>query len=81
MVDVSKLTPSQRQQHAIMVLHHYPELCNKNDPSSMFVSPPLIPNIESLSQSTISSLGSGLFFGNRAAVNIQKQNKSVLADT
>ena len=46
MVDVSKLTPAQRQQHAVMVLEHYHELCHTNDPSSTFVSPPPIPNIE-----------------------------------
>ena len=34
MVDVSKLTPAQRQQHAVMLLEHYHELCNINDPSS-----------------------------------------------
>ena len=61
MVDVSKLTPAQRQQHAVMLLQHYHKLCNTNDPSSTFVSPPPIPNIESLSQSTISSLDSGSF--------------------
>ena len=33
MVDVSKLTPAQRQHHAVMLLHHYHELCNMNDPS------------------------------------------------
>ena len=54
MVDVSKLSPAQRQQHAVMLLQNYHELCNTNDPSSMFVSPPTIPNIEPLSQSTIS---------------------------
>ena len=53
MVDVYKLTPAQRQQHAVMLLDHYHELCNMNDPSSKFVSPPHIPNIESFSQSTI----------------------------
>ena len=53
MVDVSKLTPAQRKQHAVMLLHHYHELCNTNEPSSMFVSPPPIPSIESFSQSTI----------------------------
>ena len=46
MVDVSKLTPAQRQQHAVMLLEYYQELCNTNDPSSTFVSPPPIPNIE-----------------------------------
>ena len=39
-----------------MLLEHYHELCNTNDPSSTFVSPPPIPNIESFSQSNISSL-------------------------
>ena len=33
MVDVSKLKPAQRQQHAVMLLQHYHELCNTNDPS------------------------------------------------
>ena len=61
MVDVSKLTPAQRQQHDVMLLEHYHGLCNTNDPSSTFVSPPPIPNIESFSQSTISSLDSGSF--------------------
>ena len=45
MVDVSKLTPEKQQQHAVMLLQHYHELCNTNDPSSMFVYPPPIPNI------------------------------------
>ena len=54
MVDVYNLTPEQRQQHDVMLLQHYHELCNTDDPSSMFVSPPPITNIESLSQSTIS---------------------------
>ena len=58
-VDVSKLTVEQRQEHAVMLLQHYEELCNTNDPSSMFASPPPLPNIATLSQSTISSLGSG----------------------
>ena len=71
MVDVSKLTPVQRQQHAVMLLGHYHEWCNTNDPSSTFVSPPHIPNIESDSQSTISYLDSGSFDGNRADGNIQ----------
>ena len=72
MVDVSKLTPSQRQQHAVMLLHHNHELCNMNDPSSIFVSPPPITNIESLSQSTISSPDSGSFGRNQSDVNIQQ---------
>ena len=33
MVDVSKLTPAQQQQHAVMLLQHYHELCNTKDPS------------------------------------------------
>ena len=46
----------------------------------MFVSPPPIPNIESLSQSTISSLGSGSFFRNRYDVNIKQQTTLEVAD-
>ena len=76
MVDVSKLTPAQRQQHAVMLLEHYHELCNTNDPSSTFVSPPSIPNIESFSQSTISSLDSGSFDKNRADGNNQQPTTS-----
>ena len=38
----------------------------------MFVSPPPIPNIESLSQSTISSLDSGSFGRNLSDMNTQK---------
>ena len=72
MVDVSKLTQAQRQQHSVILLQYYHELCNTNDPSSLFVSPPPIPNIESLSQSTISSLDSGSFGRNRAYMNIQQ---------
>ena len=45
MVDVSKLTQAQQQQHYIMLHQHYHELCNTNDPSSMFVPPPPILNI------------------------------------
>ena len=81
MVDVSKLTLSQRQQHAVMLLQHYHELCNTNDPSSMFVSPPPIPNIKSLSQSTISSLDSGSFDRNRADGNIQQPTTSEVSNT
>ena len=33
MVDVSKLTPEKLQQNAVMLLHHYHEFCNMNDPS------------------------------------------------
>ena len=76
MVDVSKLIPAQRQQHAVMLLEHYHELCNTNDPSSTFVYPPPIPNIESFSQSTISSLNSGLFDRNRADENNQQSTTS-----
>ena len=59
MVDVSKLTPVQQEQHDVMLLEHYHELCNTNEPSSTVVSPPPIPKIESFYQSTISSLDSG----------------------
>ena len=45
MVDVSRLTLAQRQQHAVMLLQHYHELCNTKDPSSMFVFPPPIPTL------------------------------------
>ena len=44
-----------------------------NEPSSIFVSPPPIPNIESLFQSTILSLYSESLSRNRADVNIQQQ--------
>ena len=81
MVDVSKLTPAERQQHDVMLLQHYHELCNMNDPSSMFVSLPPITNIESLSQSTISSLHSGSFGINRADLNIQQPTTLEVADT
>ena len=81
MVDVSKLTLAQRQQYAVMLLQHYHELCNTSDPSSMFVSPPPIPNIESLSKSTISSLDSGSCDRNRADRNIQQPTTSELANT
>ena len=47
----------------------------------MFVSPNPIPNIELLSLSTISSLGSGSFGRNRYDVNIQQQTTSEVADT
>ena len=79
--DVSKLTPAQRQQHAVILLQHYHELCNTKDPSSMFASPPPIPNIESLSQSTISSLDSGSFGINQADMNIQKPTTLEVAET
>ena len=81
MVDVSKLKLAQPQQNDVMVLQHYNELCNTNDPSSMFLSPPHIPNIESLSQSTILSLVSDSFGRNRADVNIQKPTTSEVSNT
>ena len=80
MVDVSKLTPAQRQKHSIMLLHNYHKLCNTNDPSSMFVSAPPIPNIALFSQYTISSLDSGSFDKNQADVNIQQQSTSEVAN-
>ena len=46
----------------------------------MFVSPPPITNIESLSQSTISSIDSGSYGRNRADVNIQQQNILEVSD-
>ena len=46
----------------------------------MFVSTPLIPNIESLSQSTTSSLDSRSFGINRANLNIQQQTTSEVAN-
>ena len=64
-----------------MFIQHYHELCNTNDPSSMFVSTLPIPKIESLSQSNISSLDSGLFGRNRADGNIQQSTTSEVADT
>ena len=47
----------------------------------MFVSPPPIPNIKSLSQSTISSLDSVSLGRNRADVNIQQQTTSEVSNT
>ena len=79
-MDVSKLTLSQQQQHAIMLLQHYHRFCNTNYLLSMFVSPPHNPNIESLSQLTISSLGSGSIGRNRADVNIKQRTTSEVAD-
>ena len=80
-VYMSKLTLAHRQQNDVMLLQHYHELCNTNDHSSMFVSPPPITNIESLSKSTISSLDSGSFGRNLADVNIRQPNKSEVANT
>ena len=45
MVDVYKLTPSQRKQHSILLLQYYQKLCNRNNPSSIFVSLPPITKI------------------------------------
>ena len=45
MVDVSKLTPAQRQQHAVMLLDHFHELCNTNDPSSTYFLYLLFPTL------------------------------------
>ena len=81
MVDVSNLTSAQLQQHAVMLLQHYHELCNTNDLSSIFLSPPPIPNIESFSQSTVSSLDSVSFDRNRADGNIQQPTTSEVANT
>ena len=81
MGDVSKLTPAQRQQHSVMLLEHYHELCNTNEPSSTFVSPSPIPNIESFSKSTISSLDSVSFDRNRADGNIQQPTTSEVTNT
>ena len=64
-----------------MLLQHYHKLCNTNDPSSTFLCPPPIPNIESLSQSTISSLDSGSFDRNQADGNIQQQTTLEVANT
>ena len=47
----------------------------------MFISPTPIPNIESLSQSTISSLDSGSFGRNQADVNIKQKTTSEVANT
>ena len=80
-VGVSKLKQSQRQQHAVMLLHNYHQFFKTNETSSMFVSPPPIPNIESWSQSTISSLYSGSFGINRSDVNIQQPTTSEVVDT
>ena len=81
MVDVSNLTPSQQQQHSVIIIHYYQGLCNTNNPSSMFVSPPPIPNIDTFSQSTISSLDSGSFGRNLSDMNIQQQTTSEVANT
>ena len=73
MVDVYKLKPAQQQEYALMLLENYHDLCNTNDPSSMFVSTPPITNIESFSQLTILPIGSRSFGRDRSDVNIQQQ--------
>eukprot|EP00978_Attheya_sp_CCMP212_P024273 scaffold76016_cov51-Attheya_sp.AAC.2 len=55
-VDVNRLTPSQQEQLDTMIIQQYHAVCNTNEDSSTFVSTPAIPTIESLSQSTVSSL-------------------------
>ena len=69
------------RKKAVMLLQHYHELCNTNDPSSIFLSPPPILNIKSLSQSTISSLDIGSFDRNRADGNIQQPTTLEVANT
>ena len=64
-----------------MLLDHYHELCNTNDPSSTIVSPPPIPNIELFSQSTITSLDSGSFDRNQADWNNQQPTTSKVSNT
>ena len=64
-----------------MLLQYYHKLCNTNDPTSMFVSPPPITNIESFSKYTISSLDSGSFDRNRADTNNQQPTTSEVANT
>ena len=54
--------------------------CNTDNPSSIFVSSPSFPSIESLSKSTISSLGSGSFGRNIYGVNIQQRTTSKVAN-
>ena len=76
MVDVSKLTLAQQQQHAVMLIQHYQKLCNTNKTSSTFLSILPNPNIESLYQSIISSLDSRQCGKNRDEVNIQRPTKS-----
>ena len=75
------MTPAQQQQYAVMLFQNYHKLCNTIEPSSFFLSPPPILNIESLSQSTIPSLDSGSFGRNRADVNIQQRNTAEVANT
>eukprot|EP00978_Attheya_sp_CCMP212_P032035 scaffold123312_cov32-Attheya_sp.AAC.1 len=56
-VDVNRLSQSQREQLDTMIIQQYHALCNTTEDPSAFVSTPPIPTIKSLSQSTISSLG------------------------
>ena len=44
-VDVYKLKPSQQQQHVIMLLHHYQELCNTSKPSQCLYLHLLFPTL------------------------------------
>ena len=81
MVDVLKFIPEQQQHHVLMLLQHYHQLCNTNETLSIFVSPPPITSIESLYQSTISSLDSGSFGRNKSDLDIQQQTKSEVANT
>ena len=64
-----------------MLIQHYNELCNTNEPSSMFVSPPPILKIESLSKSTISSIDRGSFDRNRAGRDILQPTTSEVSNT
>ena len=81
MVDLYKFILAQRQQYAVILLQRYHKLCITNYPSSMFAYLPPILNIESLSQSTITSLDSELFGRNRSHLNIQQQTISEVAYT
>ena len=81
MVGVSKLTPAQRHQNAVMLFQHYHDLCNRNDSSSIFVSLPHIPNIEELSQSTILSLDSESCVINQSDVKIKQPTSLEVSDT
>ena len=81
MVYLSKLKTALPQKRTVILIQHYHELCNTDDPSSIYVSPPPITNIEPLSQSTISSLDSGSFGRNQADVNIEQPTTSEVANT
>ena len=64
-----------------MLLQNYHKLCNTNYPSSTFLSPPPIPNIESFSKSTISSLDIGSCDRNQADGNNKQPTTSEVANT